>query len=85
MADPEPGRPLWGWPVPNGKAPGMLWLFGETGWQNLQLYYETDQEVAANDKRAKQLFPEAEVTVLLFGSEWPPSRQSSRPNNDARP
>ncbi len=68
MADPEPGRPLWGWPAPRGQAPSTLWLFGETGWQNLQLYYETEEEAALYRTRAKELFPEANVSVIVWKS-----------------
>jgi hypothetical protein len=65
IADPEPGRRLWRWPAPKGRAPGTLWLFGETGWQNLQLYCETEEEAARMRKRAQQLFPEAKLSVTV--------------------
>jgi hypothetical protein len=66
MAEAEQGRPFWTWPAPKGKAPSTLWIFGETGWQNLTIYYETEEEAALNRDRAKALFPEAAVSVVVW-------------------
>ena len=58
----------------NGSAPGVLWLFGETGWPHMGLKVQsTDMDSLTEAdwqlvRRARQLFPEAANNpIWLFG------------------
>ena len=52
------------------RAPGLLWLFGEQGYREIDVVFDPDdttQEAATNESnRAADLFPEAE-SVSAYG------------------
>ena len=46
------------------RAPGLLWMFGESGQPWVYVSCETDAEWEVARKRAGELFPEAEIERL---------------------
>jgi hypothetical protein len=60
------------------RAPSLLWLFGERGWQEIQVqvpWFERDREfhkthAGPEAEEARRLFPEAIIVALEKNTLW---------------
>ena len=63
------------------RAPGLLWLFGESGWSVVTVVLDgpSDNELTEADLRrvatARHLFPEAEIDGIHFDPDDVPGRR----------
>jgi hypothetical protein len=51
-------------------APGLLWLFGETGQYRIRLVVTNEVTIAKEYHKAQRLFPEAMI-MLVAAQYWP--------------
>lgn len=80
-------EPAWRQPVlGQGGGPGMLWMFGEAGFQTISKLVDNESEVEPMRTHLKSLFPEAETDVMTKKEyfEWIKSRNPGILDEDVK-